>query len=554
MGRATAVAACFLWACTGDIADSGPAVPPAPPIISGPSELPDDCVAETPPSPLRRLTSEELRNTLEDLLGEPVFEAVDAVVRRFPGESIGGGDLEGFQAVHVEPHVSAMLDIGEAVADAVLANAEAVDGAACIASGARTCARAFIETWAPRVHRRPVDAIRLDRYADAFASEADARDGFRLLWMMLLSNPEFLFHIELDGNEDGLVLQLDSYAVANRLSYRVLRTMPSAELFELAAADALQTDAELEAALDSLLAHPRARDSVWRFFEQWLELDEALAVSSDRTLLDGLDADGLEHALYEDVRGFVETLFWDQDADVERLFTSPLVASDDPRVRALYGLGPGAGRSGAERAGVLLRPALLQASTLATSPIGRGVFVLRRYLCDELPSPDLDTVNNRLSELEELDRSTMRSRDIIQAMTGDSPCSTCHGRINPIAFALEDFDPLGRHRSEEVAIEGGEIVGTFPFEPAGSQLSIDRETVTVDRGAELSRALGASRQVQHCFVDRLTVHTQGRVTGDADACDLSQRTSASLEGLSMHALFRSSVLAEIRGRALETQP
>ncbi|MFT5358567.1 MAG: hypothetical protein ACI9KE_005806 [Polyangiales bacterium] len=547
-------------ACTGEIGT----VDELPPVI-GPTR-PDpgnDCEVEVPATPLRRLTSEELRNTLEELVGDVVYADVEATVLRFPGESIGGGDLEGWQAGHVEPHVAAMLDIGDALANALRARPEALStlGHECMASAPdAACVEAFVAQFGERVHRRPLSPEELTRYVEGYNSEGDSVDSFSLLMMTLVSSPAFLFHMEVEGEEVDGVLTLDDYAIASRLSYRVLRTMPTQALFDSARAGELRTPEQIGAAAEVLMEDPRARHSVWRFFEQWLEMDDPLSVDNDPALLDGLEREGLDEALVAELRAFVDSLVWDDDAGLDELLTSRRVPTQDPRVASIYGVTPWDGEgaypeSGPERVGLLLRAALLQSSTLPTAPITRGVFVLRRYLCDQLPPPDLDVVNSRLSELENLDRSTMRASEIISTMTGELPCSNCHQAINPIAFALEDFDGLGRHRTEELAIVAGEVVASFPIEPAGASVELDVDVETlVDGGADLARALSESRRVQDCFAERLMVHTQGREATLADSCAIRRQAIAADEGASLRDLYLQSVVASsIDARALESE-
>lgn len=123
-------------ACTGNIGDmeSDPSAPGGPSGPGGPGGpgpggpvVEPDCVPDVPETPLRRLTSEELNNTLVDLVGEEVFEAVREVAYRFPAESVGGGDLEGFQPQHIEAHVSAMFDVGAAIAGAMRATPRSLE-------------------------------------------------------------------------------------------------------------------------------------------------------------------------------------------------------------------------------------------------------------------------------------------------------------------------------------------------------------------------------------------------------------------------------------------
>lgn len=557
-----------LAACSGTIGDSPNA--PMGPGPTTPVELDDNCTLLSPEVPLRRLTSEELEHTFEELLGEETYGAVEAVVQRFPGESIGGGDLEGFQEAHVESHVIAMLDIGTAVADALLARPDGFarlatgrdgDGShTCMSDPDEDCLNAFVAAAGERIHRRPLQDEELSRYVDAHGA-APGEDGLRLMFMEMFSSPALLFHLELEGSdteEEGAdVLALDDWAIASRLSYRMWRSMPSVELMDAARAGELHTPEQIAAAANEMMEDPRVRDSVWRFFEQWLELDEPLSVDDDPALLDGIERDGLDEALYADVRNYVEALFWETDGSLSELFTSAIVTTSDPRVASIYGVDPWDGEgaypeSGSERGGLPLRAAMLQSTTLATAPIVRGVFVLRRYLCDQLPTPSLDVVNARLTELEHLDRETMRAREIVDAMTGEQPCATCHDTINPVAFALEDFDGMGRHRSTEHAISGGMILASFPVEPARSTFEIDPgEAVTVDGGAELTAALAESRRLQDCFVQRLLVHTQGRDFTPKDGCAIRRLGSAAEDGQSLRDLYLGTVINHAIGtRAL----
>lgn len=561
------VLALTLGACSGTIGDSPTA--PAGPGPTTPVELDDDCTLVTPEVPLRRLTSEELEHTLEDLLGSETYGAVEDVVQRFPGESIGGGDLEGFQEAHVENHAIAMLDIGDAIASALLANPSGFGRLAtgqtsgdhsCMSDPDDDCLRAFVAAAGERIHRRPLGDEDLARYVEAHGA-APGRNGLRLMFMEMFSSPALLFHLELDGEEaeeEGAeILVLDDWAVASRLSYRMWRSMPSVALMDAARAGQLHTPEQIAAAADEMMDDPRIRESVWRFFEQWLELDEPLSVDDDPALLDGLERNGLDDALYEDVRSYVDALFWDKDGSLSDLFTSAIVTTSDPRVASIYDVDPWDGEgtypeTGSERGGLPLRAAMLQSTTLATSPIVRGVFVLRRYLCDQLPTPSIDVVNSRLTELEHLDRETMRAREIVDAMTGEQPCATCHDTINPVAFALEDFDGMGRHRSTEHAISGGMILASFPVEPARSTFELDPgQFVSVDNGAELVQAMAESRRLQDCFVQRLLVHTQGRDFSGKDGCAIRRLGSAAEEGQSLRDLFLGTVINHAIGtRAL----
>ena len=280
---------------------------------------------------------------------------------------------------------------------------------------------------------------------------------------------------------------------------------------------------------------PRARDSVWRFFETWLELDEGVDV--DAELAGFASGEGLSEALVAEARAFVEQVLWNEDGGFADLMERAYVATDDDRVAALYDLS--AGEHEGARAGLLLRAALLQTSTLATAPISRGVFVLRRMLCEDMPAPDLETVAERLGDVEG-EHGPERARDVIARVTDDGPCQGCHSRINPIAFALEDFDSLGRSRDVEPLFEHGAVVDEVPWRPADLNVSLDGEERALSTGASLTETLAASEAARSCFVQRLRVHAATHpIEADCRAQDLG---AAVQEGLSLRELFVEAVV------------
>ncbi|MEM9194433.1 MAG: DUF1592 domain-containing protein, partial [Myxococcota bacterium] len=472
----------------------------------------------------------ELLRTLSDLLGETVFEEVAIAFGTFPQDDVGT-HVERFAALHAVDHAEAMLNTGEAAAQAYLDNPDELSamGFGCITDPDvnQDCIDGFIEGFGQRVFRRPLTAEERDAYGESFAAAPHAREGFIRLMMRFLSAPELLFHVEVAGELSANVLRLDAYAVANRISYLILGTMPPETLFAAAESGELDTLSGIETQVRALLEDPRAKEHIGRFFEAWLSVGEIPGVADEEGLLQGLDRGGLREAMLDELWAFVDAQLWGQQADLRTLLTAQRAYATDDRVASILGVSTwdGTGEppaTGAERAGLLLRPALLLSDVHSTAPIHRGVFVRRAVLCDDLPSPDSEIVNSRLEELEQLDPASIASHEQIAALTEVDGCISCHAHINPLAFALEDFDRLGRHRSVERVFEGAEVVAEHPL-PADIAIEIDENAVvSVSSGAELAMAIAETEKAHACFVRRVFETTRTRRATVADQCQMGE--------------------------------
>ncbi len=508
-------------------------------------------------APLRRLTRRELSHTLRDLLGEEAFGALSLEFGVFPPDEVGAGSVDEFVPNHTAAHVEAMISTGERAAAALRAHPEALvsRGHGCILDAAPddACVRDFVEGFGLRVFRRPLTE---EEIADqiAFHREApDAAEGFTRVMMRWLSSPQLLFHVEVDGEalEDANgapALRLSPYAIANRLSYMLTGSMPDDATFDAAARGELDTLEGVEAHVHTLMASPEARETVSGFFEAWLALDETSGVPDDPALLDGLTAPGLREAMLAETLTYVDQMVWEEGADYRALMSSTAAYPQDDQVAAIYGVGtwrPGepAPLAGPERAGLLLRPGVLLGEAHSTAPIMRGVFVLRQVLCGELAAPPTDIVNSRLDEVGEVE--TQPARDQIEALTGEQPCITCHARINPLAFAMQDFDALGRYRELERIFVDGELVAEHPLDTE-VELELDDERVRVDSGASLAHAIAESEVGHACFAERVFEHTRvRRPTSDADHCQ-NRRVARALreEGATLLDAFIANVANE----------
>ena len=560
VSRATLLS--VLWigtGCTGLIDDprEGSAADPSTPNeSSSPLDLHEACVDGTTPvaAPLRRLTRTELESTLRDLVGDEVFAEIEVDFGAFPGDDVGPGSVGSFSPLHTATHVEAVIATADAAAAALATQRTELErrGWGCIVGSApdEACVRSFVAGFGLRVYRRPLTDAEVSDHVAFHAAAPDPAEGFHRLVMRFFASPELLFHVEGDGELEGEMLALDGYEVANRISYMALGTMPTDALFAAAAAGELRTLAQVEEQVRALMEEPRARAHVDRFFAHWLERDERPGIPDDPSMLDGLAPEGLREAMLDELDLYVSTLFWEQNADYRTLMSSPLAFPTDPRVAAIYEVpihreGAAPPTTDSRRGGLPLRAALLLSETIPTAPILRGVFLRRQILCDELPSPDADIVSARLQDLDGLDPVEMSSRQQIEIITAEEPCASCHTHINPLAFALEQFDRLGRFRATERVYRDGELVAEHPIDSSVEPDIEDDGPAHVDGAAELVAAIANSDKGHACFAQRLFEHTRVRLPAEGDACQLRDVYTRLRDGGSLLDAYVATIVQDV---------
>jgi hypothetical protein len=472
---------------------------------------------------LTRLTHEQYDNTVRDLLGldldlsssfleDPTFSGYDNNAEALAVTGRLGRDYR-----------RAAEQLAQAVVDDAAAYARVVG---CTTNDT-ACARQFVESFGLRAFRRPLTAQQLDQYvalhgmgAGLLASGDAFRDGVQLALEAFLQSPNFLYRIELsrEQNADGLI-PLDGHEIGARLSYMLWNSMPDAALFDAAAAGELDTPAGIATQAERMLGDDRARAVVEDFHYQWLDLDHYRDLTKSESLYPEFQAD-ISDSLQQETLRFVDHVVFDLEGGLSSLLREP-VSFVNQDLAPLYGLdgsfGPDFVRvdlDGAERGGVLTQIGFLasHAYSTNTSPIHRGVFILRRVLCYPLPDPPGD-VDLTLPPIEGEIRTT---RQQVEVHTSPDSCTGCHGIINPIGFAFEHFDSIGRFRDDE----NGE-----PIDATGSVL-LDGEATSYANGTEMLDAIAASDDARDCYARNWLRYAYGRDDREADTSTLAEITGA----------------------------
>jgi hypothetical protein len=354
--------------------------------------------------------------------------------------------------------------------------------------------REFAGKFAERAFRRPLTdeqkALFIDRQ---FAEARDPETAVKRVVLLVLKSPRFLYH-ELDAARP------DAHAVASRVSFGLWDSLPDAPLLEAAAAGKLATREQVAAQAERMSRDLRARAKLREFFLQWLRVDGSPDIAKDPKQFPGFDP-----PVVSDLRTSLDLLLDDvitsELADFRRLLLEDSTYLNG-RLAKFYGLDgvpPNAPfkkfqLDPRERAGVLTHPYLMAcfSYTEATSPIHRGVFLMRSVLGRSLRPPP-QAVSPLAPDL----HAGLSTRERVALQTSPTSCMSCHGMINPLGFGLERFDAVGRYRPEE---KGKAIDATGTYEsPAG-------ELMKYTGARELANLLADSQETHSAFVEQVFHH------------------------------------------------
>jgi hypothetical protein len=472
---------------------------------------------DAPVVPLRRLTRLEYNHAARDLLGGAVVAADDIPA----DESVGPFASNTVTSV-TDLATEQYLESAEGLAAAAVATPAALD--ALVACDRKTlgdapCAATFIDRFGARAFRRPLAADEKARYVGLFTTAVTGgafADGIRLVVEALLQSPNFLYHVELDATPPaaGTLVALDSYQLAARLSFFLWTSVPDDALMAAAAAGGLTDPAALRAQVTRMLADPRAHDAIATFHTQWLDLGKLPTISKDPTLYP-LFTPALRDAMQAETTAFVDDVLRVGDGRLETLLTASYSILDDG-LFDLYGVARPAGTTGpvrveldpTRRAGLLTQASFLasHAHENQTSPVARGVAVIRNVLCVALPDPP-PNVNN--APPDPMPGATTRQRFAVHE--SDASCAGCHKMIDGIGLGFEAYDAVGVFRT----MDGGQAV-----DATGNVLAAPEINGPFDGAVALAKELAGTAQVQQCVARQWFRFALGRLEGATDGCSL----------------------------------
>jgi hypothetical protein len=584
-------------ACSGELAPGGPGssaepgstpaatpgeMPDVPQVDNpsqGPTEFSCDPTFARPDLGMRRLTHRQYVNTLTDLLvltvgessaesvfGElaPVLDSVPEDERAPLPEDLHGTFRRLDQAVQ-QSHVDAWYEAGVR-AGQILSRPEHLEAVvgSCVTSAsgpeADACVTSFIERFGRSALRRPLSAEEVSFYHDVYAPSSDIDPaGFADVIAAMLNAPQFLYLVE--HASDTAAVPSDSYLLsphelAARLSYHFWETMPDESLSALADSGALLEPDVYAGEVERLFADGRTRDTLHAFYREWMKLEELPTLDSgnDARIFqafagEDLPSPELRAAMIDEVVDLLDYYTWQEPGGIEQILTSNYSFARSEELAGLYGVpawdGSNPPPSFAEsRPGLLTRAAFLSTGTANTRPIMKGLFIRRTLLCDQIPPPP----ENAMAIPPDLDPE-LSTRQVVEALT-ETPgtsCASCHAVfMNPLGFATEGFDSLGRPRTVQRLFDGaGTLLGEVPVDTTSVPQVVSGDATVSEGPSDLMTLIADSGKASACAARHYDRFSFGRWESVVDdGCVLEQMRVALDETGGLAGMLRSVALSE----------
>jgi hypothetical protein len=405
---------------------------------------------------MRRLNRNEYNNTMQDLFGLKIRPA-DA----FPSDGSGGAGFDNNADTLFLPTVlmEKVFDASGQIMDAVFAS-EPLRNRLLTArppqdQPAEPAAKAVLNLWVPRIFRRKVADAEMEPYLalwrKASRDGANYEEALKTTFKSLLISPNFLFRLETDQPQPT-PYRVTDFELANRLSYFLWSSMPDLEMLAIAARGELSKPEIYTTQVRRLLKDPRCKTFSREFSSQWLGFDRLRSVANpDKTRFPEF-TQSLRIAMFQESVEFFHSVI-QENQSLLRLINADYTFLNEELARH-YGI-PGVTGTALRRVvlkdknrgGLLGQGSVLTCTSLPlrTSPVLRGKWVLEELLGTPPPPPP-QNAGTLPADDRQPDGLTFRQR--LELHRQKASCSGCHAKLDPPGFGLENFDPIGRWRTE----------------------------------------------------------------------------------------------------------
>jgi hypothetical protein len=370
------------------------------------------------------------------------------------------------------------------------------------------CARKIMQTLAAKAYRRPVvdsDVSDLMAFYDSGSKNGGFEAGIQQALSALLADPEFLYRAERAPKNlaPGSVYDISDLSLASRLSFFLWSSVPDEALLRAAQKGELRTAEGLKAQVARMLADRKSEALASNFAFQWLNMAKLGEIQPDVALFPNLNGD-VRGDFREELRLFVDSVFRENRSILDLLGADYTFLNE--RVALLYGIRDVKGDhfrrvqlKDSARFGLLGKGAVLMVTSYPnrTAPVLRGAFILERIwgTPPAAPPPNVgDLKENKEGQ------KALTVREMMAAHRGNPTCNGCHGVMDPLGFALENFDAVGQFR--KVDRFAGTGIDTSGELPDGTKLG---------GPDDLRRALlGNPNQFAQMLTEKLMMYALGR--------------------------------------------
>ncbi|MEM1067291.1 MAG: DUF1592 domain-containing protein [Planctomycetota bacterium] len=375
--------------------------------------------------------------------------------------------------------------------------------------------------FARRAYRGPLsdsDSASIEAmYQQRIAAGAESRQAALDTLKLILCSPSFLYLSEITEQDSD---QLNAYDLAARLSYTLWSAPPDAKLFEAASSGKLLKTNVLKRQIQRLLRDPRSDQFVNGFLDSWLGLREIGNLPPPRRFANEYYAEDLPNSMKQEARFFFRHLLDENEpattmlnADytfVDKKLAKLYKLPEEKTLRLADGFQRVSLKEQPQRGGLLGMAGVLTASAngVETSPVTRGVWVSENLLGIKPPNPpdDVPSIEANVSGAKTI-------REKLALHSSDSTCASCHRKIDPLGYGLENFDPIGRWRNKYPKNQGNAKVdssGEFPSGDSYADFDSFKKTLETNRGERFSRNL----------IEKLLTYATGRHMERADQFEI----------------------------------
>lgn len=382
------------------------------------------------------------------------------------------------------------------------------------------CARTDLTQLARLAYRRPVTSDEVNRLTSLVASARKEgmtfEQAMRIGVEAILVSPGFLFRIERDPKPDdpSAIHAVSDFELASRLSYFLWSSMPDEPLLQLAGEHRLHDPAVLSAQVKRMLQDAKSDALIDNFAGQWLELRNLDSIRPDPDEFPQFNAQ-LRRAMYTETRMFVQSVVRNDSSILD--FLDGKYTFLNECLAKFYGIPNVTGNEfrrvsldGSERSGVLTQASVLTVTSYPTrtSPVLRGKWILENVLNTPPPPPPpgVGSIDAKAGPL----AGTMRQQ--MEKHRSDPMCAGCHTRMDPLGFALENYNAIGQWRTHDA----GQVIDASGSLPGGKAFQ---------GSAELKAILMGNRDnFAECLSEKVMIYALGRGLESYDRRALNQIT------------------------------
>ena len=351
-------------------------------------------------------------------------------------------------------------------------------------------------------------------YDSAVADGDSFEKALRYPMQAVLVSPHFLYKIE-QPVAVGEIRELNDFELATSLSYFLWSSMPDGELFKLAMKGQLKNKDVFRKQIVRMLKDKKAKAVVQNFASQWLQLRALARMQPDADLFPGVNAQ-----LRNDMETETKLLVYDlirRNAQVTDLLKADYTFLNE-RLAKHYGVDGVKGNKfvkvsseKTKREGILSHASILTLTSNPnrTSPVKRGKWIMENLLGEEPPPPDPDAM-----QLEDQPKLAGTLRQRMEQHRADPACAVCHKVMDELGFALENYDAVGKYRTED-EVGGIDPRGELP----------DGTTFQGSKELQIMIRTGMRAQFVRCLSEKLLIYALGRGLEYYDECTLDKIVS-----------------------------